>query len=83
MPPPTPAAPYRAWLLRCWHERGAAGPGGGWRFSLEEPGTGVRRGFASLAALLAFLEATLAGGERDRGGGAPREPTAPPKGTQA
>jgi hypothetical protein len=57
MPPPTPAAPYRAWLLRCWHERGAAGPGGGWRFSLEEPGTGVRRGFASLAALLAFLEA--------------------------
>jgi hypothetical protein len=84
MPPPTPAAPYRSWLLRCWHERGAAGLAGGWRFSLEEPGTGERRGFGSLEALLAFLERALAGAGPDAGGAGPpgeplpRGPRAPP-----
>jgi hypothetical protein len=60
MPRPTRAAPYQAWLLRCWHEPGAAGPGGGWRFSLEDPHSGQRRGFASLERLVAALAHELA-----------------------
>jgi len=31
-----------------------------WRFSLEDPRTGRRRGFASLEALVVFLQAELA-----------------------
>jgi len=34
-----------------------------WRFSLEHPTTGRRRGFASLAALVAALEQATAGQE--------------------
>ncbi len=45
---------YHSYLLRCWSE----GPGV-WRFSVEDPHTGVRRGFTEMAALVAFLEATL------------------------
>ena len=53
---------YRAYLLRCWAERGQDGTGAvHWRCSLEDPHTGERRGFADLAALLAFLDAELAG----------------------
>lgn len=57
-------APYHAWLLRCWQERGT-GAAPGWRFSLAAPGTGARRGFGSLAALLDFLEGALAGAGPD------------------
>ena len=58
---PSPFAPPRhhAWLLRCWEERGLAAPT--WRFNLEDPHTGARRGFADLAALTAFIERTVAG----------------------
>ncbi len=53
---------YHAYLLRCWAERGQDGTGAvHWRCSLEDPHTGERRGFADLAALLAFLAAELAG----------------------
>ncbi len=53
---------YHAYLLRCWAERGQDGTGAvHWRCSLEDPHTGERRGFADLAALLAFLTAELAG----------------------
>ena len=45
---------YHSFLLRCWSE----GPGV-WRFSVEDPHTGQRRGFTDMAALTAFLEATL------------------------
>lgn len=47
---------YRAYLLRCWQERRErpAVPGT-WRFSLEDPRTGQRRGFADLEALVGFL----------------------------
>jgi hypothetical protein len=47
---------YRAWLLRCWEERGQrpiAAPL--WRFSLENPHTGERHAFATRDALLAAL----------------------------
>ena len=45
---------YHSYLLRCWSE----GPGI-WRFSVEDPHTGARRGFTDMAALVAFLDATL------------------------
>ena len=45
---------YHSYLLRCWSE----GPGI-WRFSVEDPHTGKRQGFTEMAALVAFLEATL------------------------
>ena len=52
---------YRAYLLRCWAEHGLSAPAPAvWRYSLEDPHTGERRGFADLAALLAFLPAELA-----------------------
>jgi hypothetical protein len=57
--------PYRAYLLRCWQE-GEAAPGKEplWRFSVEEILNERRRkGFSSLGALIAFLQAELAGGE--------------------
>lgn len=48
---------YCSYLLRCWEERPAnEGQLNVWRYSLEEPGTGRRHGFASLVALVGFLE---------------------------
>ena len=64
---PGRAPRYHSYLLRCWSE----GPGT-WRFSVEDPHTGERRGFIELAALVAFLDATLcAGGDGGRAGSAP------------
>lgn len=49
---------YRAYLLRLWLERGQAGPSAAvWRFSVEDPRSGERRGFADLDALVAHLAA--------------------------
>ncbi len=63
---------YRAYLLRCWEVR-SPGPGNpaAWRFSLEDPDTKERFGFADMETFLAFLNETLAGSpgqadERDR-----------------
>jgi hypothetical protein len=59
---------YRSYLLRCWEERGRARDGSGtWRFSLEDPHTGHRRGFASLDDLVAAVR-----GELEPGGEEPR-----------
>jgi hypothetical protein len=55
---------YHAYLLRCWEERGQnplRPPS--WRFSLEEPHTGERHGFADLAQLIAFLQGFAEGGQ--------------------
>jgi hypothetical protein len=61
METPKPRPPYYAWLLRCWREGASrTGQPGRWRFSLEAPGTGIRRGFASLPALVFWLEEQLA-----------------------
>ncbi len=46
---------YRAYLLRVWRT-----PEAWWRASLEDPHTGERRAFATLAQLVAFLEDELA-----------------------
>lgn len=61
MKTPSPRPPYRAWLLRCWREVDSdMEQRGHWRFNLEEPGSGMRRGFSSLPALIAWLEDRLA-----------------------
>ena len=55
-----PRPRYCSWLLRCWELRGSGGAGGaGWRFSLEDPHSGERRGFATFDALVAHLRAEL------------------------
>lgn len=46
---------YLAFLLRLWQVRGEDG-GPAWRASLEDANTGERLGFASLGALVTFLE---------------------------
>jgi hypothetical protein len=51
---------YCAWLLRCWQARGQGSePLMTWRYSLEDPHSGARRGFASFEALVAHLRAEL------------------------
>lgn len=51
---------YRSFLLRCWQGRGRyTGSQGSWRYSLEDPVTGQKRGFTDLQALLAFIELEL------------------------
>jgi hypothetical protein len=49
---------YRSYVLRFWEERppGRAQPIGQWRFSLENPHSGARLGFANLDQLTAFLK---------------------------
>ncbi len=51
---------YRSYLLTFWEERSQdpAAPAV-WRFRLEDPRTGERRGFADLEALRAALEEEL------------------------
>ena len=50
----------RAYMLRCWEVRSLEPECQAvWRFSLEDPHTGERFGFANLNALIAFLEADL------------------------
>ena len=54
-------ARYRTYVLTAWQERSrdpAVPPV--WRFSLLDPSTGQRRGFASLEALVAALKQELA-----------------------
>ncbi len=48
---------YRSYLLTMWEERNRdPSLPAAWRFSLEDPHTGQRRGFANLEALVAALE---------------------------
>ncbi len=53
---------YRSYLLRFWEEHsadsslGVLPPAERWRFSLEDPHSGARLGFANIDQLVAFLE---------------------------
>jgi hypothetical protein len=49
---------YHAYLLRFWEERGEQGTPTAWRFSLEDPQSGHRQGFADLGSLTAWLQAS-------------------------
>jgi hypothetical protein len=59
-----PAKPlrYRSYVVRCWQEHSvhARRETRVWRFSLQDPRTNERRGFATLEALLVSLQADLA-----------------------
>jgi hypothetical protein len=55
MPIPDEPPRYQVFLLRCWEEHSEHPELDAWRFSLQDPSTGQRRGFASLEALFAFL----------------------------
>jgi hypothetical protein len=58
---------YRFYLLTVWEERNRdPNLPAVWRFSLEDPHTGQRRGFADLEALTAALKDMMAN-ERARG----------------
>jgi len=70
---PGRAPRYHSYLLRCWSD----GPGI-WRFSVEDPHTGARRGFTDMAALVAFLDATLCA-EGNEGRAPSATPTAAPR----
>lgn len=52
---------YHCYLLRCWAETDANGEVILWRFSLQDPHTGQRRGFASLTELVIALQDELMG----------------------
>ena len=54
MPNPTKLPLYRAQILRMWTDAPAHRLPA-WRFSLEDIGTGERRGFAELDALIDHL----------------------------
>jgi hypothetical protein len=53
---------YLAYVVRCWQEHSvhAGRETRVWRFSLQDPSTNQRRGFATLEALLVSLQAELA-----------------------
>lgn len=65
MPLTEPSPRYCAYLLRCWEE--PPGSPAAWRFSLEDPHTGERRGFASLESLMAYLQELTGIRRTDRG----------------
>ena len=52
---------YRSYLLRFWEERGERPAPAVWRFSLEDPQTTQRQGFASLTALTHWLQSQMDG----------------------
>ncbi len=51
---------YHSFLLRFWEERGEEQEQTVWRFSLEDPLTDQRYGFASLEALSDWIQAQIA-----------------------
>ena len=55
---------YQVYVLRLWQEPAELSEHPStWRYVLEEPKTGQRRGFRDLAALMVFLEMELQKGE--------------------
>jgi hypothetical protein len=60
---------YRSYVLTFWEEQSDA-PGAQvvWRFSLKDPRTNQRHGFASLEEMMAFLRLELAGGRANESG---------------
>jgi hypothetical protein len=55
---------YLSYLLRLWQTRNRGSLV--WRASIEDAHTSVRRGFADLAGLLAFLEREMAADNGDK-----------------
>jgi hypothetical protein len=61
LPQPDDNGPrYQSYLLRCWQVRSQQpGQPATWRFSLQDPQTEEKHGFANLKELVAFLQAEL------------------------
>ncbi len=58
---------HQAYLLRLWEERSQHSAGSAtWRFSLEDPRTEERRGFADIESLVAFLRGQMDDVKRER-----------------
>ncbi len=54
------APDYKSFWLRCWQGgRRQVESQENWRFSLEDPVTGQKRGFTDLQALVSYLESEL------------------------
>ncbi len=65
---------YCSYLLRCWQEQSLVHAGSAaWRFSLEDPHTGERQGFATFESLMNFLHQQLIDGQPIAPTGAPSE----------
>ena len=48
---------YQVYVMRLWRDKTPSEEiPSGWRFSIENPSTGQRRGFSNLEELVAFLE---------------------------
>jgi len=48
---------YQVYVMRLWQEQASPKESSsGWRFSIENPATGQRRGFSCLDELVAYLE---------------------------
>jgi hypothetical protein len=64
---PQKTSRYRSYVVRCWQEHSvhAGREKKVWRFSLQDPRTDQRRGFATLEALLVSLQEDLADDEVD------------------
>jgi hypothetical protein len=59
---------YRSYVLTFWEERGGDPDRPTvWRFSLQDPRTGQRHGFASLEGLMTFLRGELEGSKSQPG----------------
>ena len=58
---------YMSYVVRCWQEHSthAGRETWVWRFSLQDPRTGQRRGFATLEALLVSLQTRLTDDQGD------------------
>ncbi len=54
---------YHSYLLRFWEERSEEQPLTLWRFSLEDPLTNQRYGFANLETLMDWIQAKIAGSQ--------------------
>jgi hypothetical protein len=52
-------AVYQVYLLRLWRESISEDCPPVWRFSLEDPRSGRRRGFRDFEGLVAFLQAQI------------------------
>jgi hypothetical protein len=69
MKQPEELSSYRVYVLRSWHEcYPCSETPSVWRFSLEDPATRQRRGFADLESLMRFLAAETIGSNRTKSG---------------
>ncbi len=58
---------YQSYLLRCWEEADETAELIIWRFSLQDPRSGERRGFTNLTELIIALQDELMAEEQTTG----------------